>query len=192
MTGKLHYEQIRELIRQGKAIPEGARFRLPMNVHHWFELTYAQYLTVPRSILQSMPYEWQYKFVELLNELDSTFDWRPEESCYRVQLCQEVETEQHETAWGWGDAIEDPLMNYRHPNRAYIESLRRNRQVTVGDIRIDATWDFESCGFIWKAYRQWCQYDVLISDSGAMKYESPEDAIAAGNEWVQSNQVNNG
>jgi hypothetical protein len=28
-------------------------------IHNWFELTYAQYLTIPRSILQSMPVEWQ-------------------------------------------------------------------------------------------------------------------------------------
>jgi len=28
-------------------------------LHNWFELTYAQYLTIPRSILQSMPVEWQ-------------------------------------------------------------------------------------------------------------------------------------
>jgi len=46
------------------------------NIHEWFELTYANYLTIPRSILQSMPDKWQEKFVECLNELDETFDWR--------------------------------------------------------------------------------------------------------------------
>jgi hypothetical protein len=39
-------------------------------VHDWFGLTYARYLTLPRSILQSMPLEWQRKFVALLEEAD--------------------------------------------------------------------------------------------------------------------------
>lgn len=39
-------------------------------IHLWFGLSYASYLTIPRSILQSMPDEWQKKFVELLDELD--------------------------------------------------------------------------------------------------------------------------
>ncbi|MDD5305007.1 MAG: hypothetical protein PHS14_18060 [Elusimicrobia bacterium] len=55
-------------------------------IHNWFELSYAQYLTVPRSVLQSMPAEWQRRFVECLEELDSTFDWRPEGGRYWVKL----------------------------------------------------------------------------------------------------------
>lgn len=42
----------------------------------WFELSYAQYLAIPRSILQTMPIEWQKKFVELMDELDELIDWR--------------------------------------------------------------------------------------------------------------------
>ncbi len=40
-------------------------------IHQWFGLSYANYLTLPRSILQSMPEEWQKRFVECLYELDS-------------------------------------------------------------------------------------------------------------------------
>jgi len=47
-------------------------------IHEWFELTYAQYLTIPRSVLQSMPDDWQEKFVALLKELDEAIDWRPQ------------------------------------------------------------------------------------------------------------------
>lgn len=46
------------------------------DIQDFFELTYAQYLAIPRSVLQSMPNKWQYKFVELLDELDNTFNWR--------------------------------------------------------------------------------------------------------------------
>lgn len=46
-------------------------------IHQWFELTYAAYLVIPRSILQSAPVDWQKKFVALLEELDNV----PEFAC---------------------------------------------------------------------------------------------------------------
>ena len=39
-------------------------------IHNWFGLTYANYLVLPRSILQSMDAEWQKKMVNLLNEME--------------------------------------------------------------------------------------------------------------------------
>lgn len=42
----------------------------PADIHTWFGLTYANYLVLERTILQSMPGEWQRQFVELLHELD--------------------------------------------------------------------------------------------------------------------------
>lgn len=47
-------------------------------IHAWFNLTYANYLTLPRSVLQSMPDEWQTKFVALLEEMEQVYgglDW---------------------------------------------------------------------------------------------------------------------
>lgn len=32
----------------------------PEPIHLWFNLTYANYLCLPRSVLQSMPQEWHY------------------------------------------------------------------------------------------------------------------------------------
>lgn len=55
-------------------------------IHDWFELSYSQFLTIPRLVMQSMPAEWQAKMVDLLNELDETFDWRPEQGTYWVSL----------------------------------------------------------------------------------------------------------
>lgn len=75
-------------------------------IHDWFELTYAQYLTIPRSILQSMPDGWQKKFVALLNELDDTFDWRPKDGRYWVRLKD-----------GEGRYCHDPLMDYERGRR---------------------------------------------------------------------------
>ena len=40
-------------------------------IHEWFELTYASYLVLPRSILQSLPDNLQRNLVACLNEIDS-------------------------------------------------------------------------------------------------------------------------
>lgn len=53
-------------------------------IHTWFSLTYANYLTIPRSVLQSMPDAWQRRFVTCLQEMEASFghlDW----PAYHVQ-----------------------------------------------------------------------------------------------------------
>lgn len=39
-----------------------------MDVHELFGLTYANYLVLPRSLLQSMPDEWQRRFAACVDE----------------------------------------------------------------------------------------------------------------------------
>ena len=58
----------------------------PEPIHGWFELSHAQYLTIPRSALQSMPAEWQARLVECLHQLDEAIDWRPPSGRYWVNL----------------------------------------------------------------------------------------------------------
>jgi hypothetical protein len=79
----------------------------------WFELTYAQYLTVPRLVMQSMPLDWQRKMAVLLQEMDETFDWRPAEGSYWVRLKDKR-----------GRFMDAPLGNYRHGN---CEHLRKKK-----------------------------------------------------------------
>ena len=76
------------------------------NVHEWFELTYAQYLTIPRSVLQSMPEDWQHKMVALLEQMDDTIDWRPKMGRYWVKLKDDK-----------GRYVADPLMDYDRGRR---------------------------------------------------------------------------
>jgi hypothetical protein len=45
-------------------------------VHCYFELSYANYLVIPRTALQSMPLEWQKRFIECMEQLDEAIDWR--------------------------------------------------------------------------------------------------------------------
>lgn len=40
------------------------------HIHDMFGLTYASYLVLPRSILQSMPSDWQCRFRALMKEYD--------------------------------------------------------------------------------------------------------------------------
>jgi len=75
-------------------------------IHDWFELTYAQYLTVPRSVLQSMPVEWQERFVACLKELDMEIDWRPPVGRYWVSL--------RDTG---GRYVHDPFQDYERGRR---------------------------------------------------------------------------
>lgn len=42
-------------------------------VHTWFGLSYSNYAVLPRTLLQSMPDEWQKRFVALLEELHTEF-----------------------------------------------------------------------------------------------------------------------
>ena len=85
------------------------RTRAARLVHDWFELSYAQYLTVPRSALQSMPEPWQERLVALLDELDDSVDWRPEAGSYWVTL--------RDGAGRFVSIERDPLMDYDRGRR---------------------------------------------------------------------------
>lgn len=75
-------------------------------IHGWFELSYARYLTIPRTALQSMPAEWQRRFVTCLNELDDSIGWRPREGQYFVSLRDRD-----------GHFVADPLSDYERGRR---------------------------------------------------------------------------
>lgn len=44
-----------------------------LDVHAWFGLSYSSYLCVNRSLLQSMPDDWQHRFYTLMQELADYF-----------------------------------------------------------------------------------------------------------------------
>jgi hypothetical protein len=91
------------------------------DIHTYFGLSYADYLVLPRSVLQSMPEEWQLKFVSLLDELDDT-EWRDllPEGMYKVEYRDygydyDEETEREE--FTWKEEKIDPLMEYDRGRR---------------------------------------------------------------------------
>jgi len=88
-------------------------------IHDYFSLSYANYLVLPRTVLQSMPNEWQEKFVELLEEIPEMFgvDWEPKGG-YRVLALNE---DKH--------FIKDPYSNYERGRRKlnFVNSNARTR-----------------------------------------------------------------
>lgn len=71
-------------------------------IHDWFGLTYASYLVLPRSVLQSMPAGWQEEFVGLLRRLEDRLGHHYGRNDYRVSLRVN------------GVRVPDPLADYRH------------------------------------------------------------------------------
>lgn len=70
-------------------------------IHTWFSLIYANYLVMPRSVLQSMPDKWQEEFVNLLEKCHEEFGYLNWPS-YRVNAVD------NET----GRFIRDPIPHY--------------------------------------------------------------------------------
>jgi hypothetical protein len=54
-------------------------------IHRHFGLSYANYLVLPRTLLQSMPDAFQARFVALLNELHEAFQHVPQAEVYDVR-----------------------------------------------------------------------------------------------------------
>ncbi len=87
------------------------------DIHTWFGLSYARYLVIPRSVLQSMPNEWQEQFVGLLNELDEK-NWvhmLPKKTNYKVELRSYDYNDNDRFVWR--NKVNDPLMDYNRGRR---------------------------------------------------------------------------
>lgn len=88
-------------------------------IHGWFGLSYASYLVLQRTVLQSMPQEWQRKFVALLEELDST-EWAEEIPRMGYTVL---------TRDSRGRIMRDPLRDYDRGRRI----LQRKQEVRNAD-----------------------------------------------------------
>ncbi len=109
----IEYQKLRDVFCNAASLADDP-------VHEWFEMSYAQYLTVPRSVLQSMPVEWQKRFVKCLEELDRAIDWRPETGCYRVGLftvAEHYDAEADAFVSDWDEQIEDDFADYERGRR---------------------------------------------------------------------------
>lgn len=119
----------------GALLDEAIRATLPpqkdsrsLAIHDWFGLTYAQFLTLPRVIMEAMPARWQEQMVALLDELGETYDYLPANgNMYYVRVGQPAEWPYEKTP-----PLKNPdrdLCNYRHPN---IWHRKKNRNTYLG------------------------------------------------------------
>lgn len=76
-------------------------------IHLWFGLTYASYLVLPRTVLQSMPDEWQARFVKMMDEVEEKFSYPPEGTTYDVRLKDDISKRY----------VSDDLANYERGRR---------------------------------------------------------------------------
>ena len=82
-------------------------------IHGYFGLSYANYLVMPRVVLQSMPDEWQEKFVVLLNQIPEIVgtEFEPADG-YTVLALDEK-----------GRVVKDPYSNYER-GRKRLPSIK--------------------------------------------------------------------
>jgi ferric iron reductase protein FhuF len=67
----------------------------------WFELSYASYMVLHRIILESMPIEWQKRFVSMLKEIKEEFNTDDVPTSFWVRATQD------------NKFIADPYKDYR-------------------------------------------------------------------------------
>ena len=84
-------------------------------VSDYFGLSHSSWLTLPRVLMESMPHDWQQKMTDLLFEYEATFNLEP----------QCLGTTVRTTYQGKIVKTPDWLKNYRHPDKEFIETLKR-------------------------------------------------------------------
>lgn len=82
----------------------------------YFSLSYASWLTLPRVMMHAMPDEWQQCMSDLMNEWEATWRNMPD-----------YETSVNLKTAGKFVKSPDWLLNYRHPDKEKIESLKGPR-----------------------------------------------------------------
>lgn len=85
-------------------------------IHNWFSLTYANYLVLRRSVLQSAPVDLQQRLVVILNELHDLFGDEPLEGAFTVQLRNDQ-----------GRFVVDPFADYERGRRRIQMAKERSR-----------------------------------------------------------------
>lgn len=88
-------------------------------VHSWFQLSYSNYLVIPRAILQAMPVEWQKRFVTCLDEARAACAPLNLNDRYTVLLRGPN-----------GRFEDDPYADYRHPVLHILDVPEHAKPVT--------------------------------------------------------------
>lgn len=119
--GENFAERFRAAIRSGErmaveklGVMAWSRDRLDHEpMHGWFGLSYANYLVLERSLLQSMPVDWQWRLFGLLEELEERFAGLERAAGFKVRATDCA-----------GHKIKDPVPHYDRGRTRIPQSLQ--------------------------------------------------------------------
>lgn len=123
-------------------------------VHEYFELTYAQFIVLPRTVLQSMPTWWQQEFVRLMRKYDEAREGLPQEMQdveHRVQAgqwCRPFDLDDAvltRLGWSYGDEDESDTSQAEGPDQDQDEDTSR---LTISDPEGQEHSAFDYCVFV--------------------------------------------
>lgn len=83
----------------------------------WFGLSRASFCVMPRVLMEAMPEEWQSKMAALLHEYSETFDTSLGGAVHECIVSAKDRN-------GKFSRLPNAILNYRHPNKLFIDSLR--------------------------------------------------------------------
>jgi hypothetical protein len=86
-------------------------------VHEWFSLSYTNYMILQRRALESMPLEWQERFVALIEEMHESLDIQA------IGIQEWPDTYWVRLHGARGQFIHDPLAEYRHAPRIPLKGM---------------------------------------------------------------------
>ncbi len=99
-----HHQQAKDrLFREIVAALSPLRLFDESAVHGSFGLSYASYRVIPRLVMESMPGDWQHRYLRLEREVEERFGGEVLAGRYLVKLRDER-----------GGFVADPLADYRH------------------------------------------------------------------------------
>ncbi|WP_399559506.1 hypothetical protein OIA45_48770 (plasmid) [Streptomyces chartreusis] len=115
----------------------GAAYRLETGeweteaIHLHFSLSYSTHMVLPRTLLQSMPDEWQARFVALVDEFHEAFRHVPQPEGYKVQAAKEyiVEEMTSDQLYAAGIEVENDDTDYGPGPETTYHSTEDGREV---------------------------------------------------------------
>ncbi len=84
----------------------------------YFGLSYASWLTMPRVMMHEMPDDWQAKMADLLREWEETWDTSHLPGTMVIGVGEKGKFKKFPAA----------ILNYRRPDKCFINSLKTNRE----------------------------------------------------------------